>query len=952
MQSLLAGMLAAFGGTAASGAPAWNDEKRLGKDDLEFARALSARGYPDLAAEILAAYQRTKGGTSEDALSAAVIQLELQEAQAHREPDQAARAELLAKLVEEREAFVKEHAGTIAADEVLNGLPDLYRGVGELIAAALQKEEGDASAKQELRAAGEAMFDRAVRAIKKQREELSERRQKQDPLEPDPDLERQYMIASYNLGRTHYFHGLLLGPESDVKPIILQQALDVFSEFAIDYGDQLLCYEGYIYDGLCNKELGELEKALESFDAAIALRDFYDRRPDGLVDMPPESADVISSAVLQKMLLLSEQGDHAGAAAVAEDFLAATPDALETLKGLAVLAQQAEAYKSLGDDKALEATAGKLLEADPRGAGGELGRELLRGGAKTTLGASDTLKLAETAVARRELERGVALCQEVMILARGTSEEHNLGARAGLFLGVALVQMGRLPDAVVAWDGSAQRYAQGKDGPECLWRTVTGYLELQSQERRAYYKKLARERMDALVKRYPDSPYASKAAIFEGRQLEAEGEFARAAETYERVAPGTASYEEALYRAGNAWFRLAQEAFKKGRAAEAKQAVAKSEGLLQKARPALEAAAAKTLDLSSQERLRELSFSSRVSLANLYLLPGVDRAGDVAALFDGLEAEFPEDGAKLSAARNLRLKALQAQGKVDQAIALLDALVREDPDAPGVGSGAAALAQVLDARGAALHAKDPRSAEADTLWRKAASYYILAVRGQLEGAEAIRVDELEQIANRLFALALQFGRVPQDVESFVDSSTSSPERNQLEQAVRIYEAVLPLTPSYRTLISLARAQGFLGRWPEAAARYSELFDQQRLADAATKTIDQEALRAKPELLSAYLEWGVCEREAGVKEADSARIARASAILETLANSTAKGTKMWWQSKYYLLRTMIDSGKYDVADKSLRSLERNFEDFDRGQYGLNDRFRELEQELSGKVFRDG
>lgn len=955
MRALLAGTLALLGvSEVAAAARAANDEKRLGKDDLEFARALSARGYPDLAGEILAAYQRTKGGSSEDALGAMVIQLELEEAQAYREPDVAQRAKRLAKLVEERESFVKDHSGTLAADDVLNGLPDLYRGVGELIAAAVQQENIDSTQKQELRAAGEAMFDRAVRAIKKQREELQQRRESLDSPEPDPDLERQYMIASYNLGRTHYFHGLLLGPESDVRGIILQQALDVFSEFAIDYGDQLLAYEGYIYDGLCHKELGEVEKAVESFDAAIALRDLdWERRPDGRIDMPPETADVVSSAVLQKMLLLSETGDQAGAAAVGQDFLDTTPDALEALKGLAVLAQQAEAYKSLGDDKALEATARLLVEADPRGPGGELGRELLRGGAKAALGAADTLKLAETAVARRELERGVALCQEVMISARGTSDEQNLGARAGLFLGVALVQMGRLHDAVVAWDGSSQRYGKGKDGPECLWRTVTGFLELQEQERRAYYKNLARERMDALVKRYPESPYASQAAIFEGKQLEAEQQYARAAEKYESVAPSSPTYEEALYRAGNAWFRVAQDALKKGSSAEAKQAVAKSEELLKRAGPALEAAAARTLDLSAQDRMRALSFGVRISLANLYLLSGVDRAADVGPLFDGVETQFPDDAAKISTARNLRLKALQSQGKVDDAIALLDRLVREDPDAAGVGSGAAALAQVLDTRAAALRAKDPRSAEAETMARKAASYYVLSVRGQLEGAEAIRVDELEQIANRLFALAMQFGRVPDDVASFVDSSSAVPSRDQLEQAARIYEAVLPLTPSYRTLISLARVLGFLGRWQEAAAHYSELFSQQRFADTATKTIDQTALRAKPELLSAYLEWGVCEREAAKQESDSERLARlnrSSAILETLANSTARDSKMWWQSKYYLIRTLIDLGNYKVADTALSSLERTTEDFDGGKYGLNEKFRALKQELSGKIFR--
>lgn len=928
-----------------------DDAKILGKDDLEFAQALSRSGYGDLAREVLAAIEGAKGNTSDDALWAGVLALDLQQDEAFKEPDAVRRGDLLTKAIEAKEEFAEAHKGTTAGDEVLNRLPDLYRGIGELIASSLQNEEdSDSESAEKLREQGTAMFERAVKALQARITSLAERRAAQDPDKPDEELEFQYMLASYNLARTYYFHSLVLETGGWEQQARLRGTLDVLLDFQLDYADQLLCYEGFIYEGLANKALGQSEDALDSFESAIRVRETYELGPDGVYSMSPEAADIVSSAVLQKMLLLSEQGDHAAAAEAAREFLTSTPEAEKTLKGLAILVQQAEAYSGLGDTAGLETAAKRLVEVDPYGLGGEKGRELLGGGSGGSLSAVETMKLAETSAGRGDIDRAVALCQDVLILARGTAEEQNLGAQAGLTLGALFARRGLLHEAATAWDGSADRYAKGKDAPDCLWRAVNCYMTLQGQEQRAYYKTLASDRMKALASRYPDHAYASMAAVIAGRQLEAEQNFARAAELFEGIAPGSAGYEEAVYRAGNAWAQDARKLLQEGKASEAKASVAKAEALLVKARPLLEEAASRTLDLASQERLKGFAFAARVSLANLYLLKGVDRAADVLALFEGVEREFGNDASKVSTAWNLRFKALQADGKVDQAIALLDAQIRSDPSARWIASGAAALARGLDARGTELRQKNPKDSEADQLWRKAASYYVLAVRGQIEGEQAIQVDDLEGVANRLFVFALHFGGVPGDVDTFVGWTGNPPTEDLLEQAVRIYEAVLPLTPSYRTLISLARTLGFLGRWQEAATRYAELFERETFADVGTKTINHEALRAKPELVYAYLEWGLCEREAGIKESDATRLARASGIFETLVLGTEAGTKLWWQSKYHQLSTLTERGEYEIADIALRSLERNWQDFDEGKYGLRDQFVRLREELSKKVIR--
>src|SRR5262245_31353341 len=377
-----------------------------------------------------------------------------------------------------------------------------------------------------------------------------------------------------------------------------------------------------------------------------------------------------------------------------------------------------------------------MIELDPRGPGGERGRELLGAASSGSLGGVDTYRLAESAARRGEVERAIRLCQDTMVLARGTGEEAKLGAQACLLLGALEAQRGFLHEAVVAWSGVTQRYSKGAEAPECLWRAANGFLSLQAQERSPFYKEGAREMMTQLTARYPDHRYASMAAIIEGQQLEAEEEYQKAADVYLRIPAGNAGHEESLYRAGSAIAGQMRKYLRESKPSEAKASATKAEELLRRARASLEKAVGETLDLAAQERLRALAFNSRVALANVYLTRGVDRAADVGALFEGAEREFSGDVAKLSAVRALRLKAMQALGKIDEAAALLDQQLKDDPSGKGQGASAAILARAYDERGVQLKTTSQNQVEAEKLLRKAANYYGIAIRGQVSGEQA------------------------------------------------------------------------------------------------------------------------------------------------------------------------------------------------------------------------
>jgi tetratricopeptide (TPR) repeat protein len=150
-------------------------------------------------------------------------------------------------------------------------------------------------------------------------------------------------------------------------------------------------------------------------------------------------------------------------------------------------------------------------------------------------------------------------------------------------------------------------------------------------------------------------------------------------------------------------------------------------------------------------------------------------------------------------------------------------------------------------------------------------------------------------------------------------------------------------------MNLGRCYGFLGRWREAARVYAELFEHEPLVDREARRLNAGVLRAKPELLPAYLEWGVAEHRTGLADSDADGFRRASEIYSILVSNLPENSPMWWQAKYLQVRVLVDQGDYGQAEFLVRDLKRNTGEFPEE---WKERFRKLEEELSTKVFRKG
>jgi tetratricopeptide (TPR) repeat protein len=921
-----------------------------GKGDAAFARKLYDARYADLAEKLCNVLEKSGKVSPDEIVGVKALHLDLRLDLTRNEPDLMKRKDLIQAVLKEKEDLVKIYRDQKEAIECNNSLPDVYRVLGETISAAILKER-DQSKIVQLQEEGQRSYAQAEERIKQRIESLKDNH-------ADPKLEEQYVAALYNLPRTYYFHSLLYPPGEFRKNQLLELAIQGFQIFGLDYSDRAYNYEGMIYSGLAYKDLGKADDAIQSFDDAIAVRTLYEKDSKGVYTLDASAADIVSEATLQKVLFLTSKPDLPGAIAAAKDYLNTINGALEAKQGLAVLAALAKAELAAGDTKGAQESAQKLVENDDRGPWGAVGRDiqsqLLNGaGGSGSPAVTDMLKIASALANKGNFERAQQICRQAIQAAHGQDKEANVGVECYLLLGSIYAQRGWYLEGAVAYDAGADRYPNGEKAPEVVYQALQLYLRLNAEDKRPFYKKRIEERMKTLLTRYPNHPRAAYAQLADGNQLEAEGKYLQAAEAYLKVQPGAQSYLEAQFLAGNAYFLHARKLILTDKKPdEAKPFVAQAETILKKSVKDIEAAREGTMDAEAQNRLEKSGFRARAALARMYLTTGIDRPAEVEPILAGVEEKYGSDPSRISEAWGFRIEALEKLGKLDEAQKQLEGLMKKDPESRSIGPAAGRVARALDAESEKLRAQK-KIKEADDLQKTAANYYSISGRALLKGESARSSADIEQIATRLYILGLTFNNVPESQTSFVGWSQKQTRDPSLwSQAADLFEAALKISPSDQTQINLARVYGFLGKWAEAATVYAQIFDQYQLFDRDTHRLNPEVSRAHKDLLSAYLEWGVCEHLAAQKDNDQERFTRAAGILENVANLPDLGrvdAKMFWQAKYHQIQNKFDRGDYEGAGSLLRDVERKTAPPLGAAGGLADEFKALQEQIGKKTF---
>jgi tetratricopeptide (TPR) repeat protein len=950
--ALLVPLLALFRGDGPDLTPVF------GRDNAQFARALSRQGYQDLADVFCRKFDAWKEASAEERAAVRSVHLDLKLELAREESDPLKRKDAIAEVLKAKEEFIAQFPGSPEAEEAELTLPDAYRMLGEAFTSALEKST-DPAAAAKLREEGGKAFNHASEVLRARKKVLEKKLE--DPLlaEHETEVVRDQRAAVwFNMARVEYFQSQLYSKDDPEFARRIKAALRTLQDFNLEYDDKLLTYQGYVFQGLCDKALGANDQALTDFDQAIGLRDLYETGADGKYKIAPEIDDVVSWAVLQKVNFLNDLGRGAEAIAASRDFFAKSQQPEKAQFGLALLAAEADAEFKSGDTKSAGEIAQRLQELDPNGPWGARGRDVLAqmlGGAKggRGMGSAQLLRIADALIAKNDYDQALRAC--VRALDAASSDDD--GCDVLVYMGAIYGKQGDLLAAVSCFDAAWQGYPKGSRAADALYRSISVYSELNAKEKRPILARYVEERRNKLANDYASSPLAAKIQLLQGQSLEQEQKFADAADFFLKVAQGSPNYEDAQYFGSRCLVKEAQRLIKAKQIAEAKAVVSRAETQLKATMKTLRASSEKTLDLNQKQLWEAESFECRTLLANLFMMEGVGRAADVPALLDGVEEQFPNDSDRIGTAWSLRIQAFSAIGQFDKAEALLESLLTKSPDSRGSAIAAGVFAITCDQRAVDAFVKDAKSKEGDALWKKAFRYYQISMKPRLKDPAAARSGDLERIAGRYFIMGQHFNGIPDRVQSFVGFPGKIAAQEYFEEAAGLYAASLEFVQSYRARIVQARALGFLGRFEEAAEIYAKVFEKEPLIDVATGEVNKQRVKEKPELLAAYLELGVCELKVAMANGrDADRMSRANQAFDLVVKSTktqnvAPG-ETWWNATYWQIRAWVDQGDYKKASLKLRDVERNTSaNFDEGKYGLQDLFKKMKTEVAGKVVED-
>ena len=904
----------------------------LGRDDATFARRLFERGYTDFAEKLVALIEKGNVDPKDQAdIKALHLSVRLEIAQ--KETDPTKKKDLLKQVIAEKEELIKQFTGSVAAQDTENTLPDTYSLLGAAVLACITKEK-DVAVISTLQGEGQKVFQNAEDKLKARIEQLTEHKD-------DPAFDGPYVSANFNLPKTYYFHSLLYPAGDFAKKKLLEDAIKGFQEFSLDHSDTLLNFEGCTFSGLAYKELGSKEDALRSFDEAIALRELFEKDAKGVYQIDIAAADVISKAVLQKINLLIEQNDQRAAIDCAKDYIGSVPDPYEAQNGLAVLSAMGNAQLAI-DPKACDATADKLIEQDPGGQWGAVGYDLKAKlvGRGSGFGAAELLKTARSNASRGLADKAQMLARQAILTAKGEKDGAPVAVDSWLLIGALYAQRGWNLEAAMAFDTCYDRFPSAEKAPEAVYQALMQYVQLASAEKKQVYKTRVEERRKTLTTKFPTHDRAAFAQLVEGDQLSSEGKYLEAVDSYSKVQASSPSYYDAQLKIGSCYYQHARALDKDNKKPEAAQYYTQAETILKKSIADFDRLAGTNLDLEKLARYEKNGFNARRQLADLYLQTG--KSAQVLPLLEGADAKYANDTENLSQVWGLRIRALKEQGKLDDAIKLLDALVAKDPNSKAIGTGAGLIARELDAQAAAA-TEAKKTVEADKFLRRASTYYAMSGRALLKG-DSIRPKDVEDIAQRLFVLGLSFNGVPEGQDTFIGWDPKKMKEAKLwELSAELYQAGLKISPSTDALLNLARIHAFLGRWKLAADAFADYTNN----SGSVVGPDKKLATTNSDQILAAIERGVCDLMVAMSNNDKGRFDLAEDTLSSLYGALQVDSQMWWYSCYYLVRCRYERGNYREASDLIGRIKRSVNTLG-GTTSLVQPFAELEKDIQKKI----
>lgn len=966
---------------AAASPPLWAKD-----DPIEFARRLARRRYFDLAQEMVNQVEKDTrlSAAEKEAIPFARAEVLLEQAQA--ETDLKKARDTIDASVKLLKDFIRDHAKHPLAQEAQINIGVLQNQKAKRLSLALRVADDAARREELLRDARQTYGE--VETYYRDLLNVYKAKDLENPENGYP-----YMDAIIEMTRTQLEHARLTGLDGDERNRILNDALKTLTEFLFEWGQTGKAFEAMWIAGQCYGDLGTVDRA-ESYllQASVGL---FKKLKDAGKEQDDYYLGIIRGATLSLAQLFTRIGKQKEAIAAIDEAFARDKGLERDPLGPEFKLEKAEALFTSGNAVQAKALNAAVLKSDPDGYWGYRARQQSKrwvSNPKAKISPEDLMNAAEASLDKDQWVPAIQSLRRCIELSVSPDEKKKFAVSASYKIGHCWLKLGRSYEAACAFETVYTQYPESEFAPKACIEAIRCYaneFNVSGDKR----DEDAKDRVTAvMLQKWRDRPEARNLALVRADKIEKDARdadrqanraekpdekakfskqaadlFHQAADLYLQVPADAEAYETSLLMGGNCQLKEGLSKWAVDSKSDASKAAVKT--CLLKAEETYKKLLARLNDPKVpaptepdlKKRREDLRFFSTRQLANVYKHEAVARHEDCVRFLDDCAKALPPADERLGRILGEKVQSLIALKRLREAVQVVDMMFERYPDSPALPPAAKSVGIALDrATQELIDAKKGDPATEATLrenMKKVSQYYLKWVTDGPTAGMRVTVQEVAQVADRLFLNARRLNGIPDTVVSFLDlKGRVVKDRRPFQEAAFVHALLVEGkvgNPTEKEKIEmmtrLARCYSFFAAnaqdWLKAKAQYNDIVETFKLV-GKTGTLNGGVLQQHPELLRLYLELGHTFCELG-RAGQKFQYENAMTVFANVAQVAPPQSELWWFGKYMLLAILFERGNpQDItsAKIGLKNLGDNYPGYDEGKFGMKQRFLDLKQKM--------
>ncbi len=986
------------------GAPATALAQDREPGSVRFARALSDRGWHDLAGIVLD--DLSKDSSTPKAVLEKVKFLRAD--MAIHEATTAPTAEERKKKIESARAFyenfAKENPDAPQGVEARMRVGEIYLQVGDAAMGRLRDPAStDGEERTKDRAEAQECFTKGAKYFGELKNVYNDLVDKAGVLpdnataEDNAAAEEKIAEAVYKVSlaalleaKSLYKHSQTYdaGKEHDE---LLDKALKQLQQVATEYADvQDTAAEAGMLLGLAEKDQGKLEEAVAAFDGSASV--IKTVLPEGKKVTDPYYGDILARALYLRTQALCDKSDWPKALESVKEFLVYFPDGDKKGDQLAqfLKIEEARAKNGSGDQKgALKILDGLLATpATPAVAynANKTKNDLLGkggGGGANELSPDKALQAAESMLDGGKKPQGLNRLRQLIAELEVAKTKEGDAMLPGVWYRLArgYFEEDRFDEALVCFDLVVSRYGSDPNAAKAAFYSATCAGRMQGALANDLDKGRQEKALKTLQEKYPKAPETKAGSFLLGNIKLGNKDYVAAAAEYDKVPQDAGEfYEAAIYQSAVVWMLEARGRVAKKDENGAKEAYAKAVTSFQKTITWGDGAAGRGIDPASDRmaNVRKVQAESWLRIADIRLTPLMKDPAKALEAAQNSEKALGASGTpeRVGEARYYSVQAQLAKADLAAAETALSDLVAVAPDLKRTADAERDVAAALDQKLQDLR-KDPKSpkAEVESVMARAADHYSRWLAISQKNQFPISMLQASRAGDRLFLLAILINGLPEGTFGYteVEDLKTLPAVNRFEQAAKAFEfaarQIPPVDPKappkkpeppkpgkpgapednepWLILVKLGQCMGFLQRFDACVAAIDRALEMERLVDDKGNIVTAVA-KVRTPLLYAFADSAQAARLQGDKTKDKAFYERAISGFQKLIVVCPADGDLWWRSKYEFIYSLGQKGDYVSAGVGVRSLQRQYPEYDGNRFKYKARFEALAADIEKKA----